>query len=190
MLCEICEINKATGQYTEIVNDQKKVIRLCDSCAQKQGLQDPNPTAPKKASSKKKKSISLDMFLKSKITETVEKKEQAVCSNCQWTFAKFKKRGRLGCPTCYTTFLDDLRPILKEVHSNLKHTGKFPRYDGLTAVPGSRKPKVTEARLSSLKRELETAIETESFERAAELRDIIQDLIAANKVTSTDAGTP
>lgn len=172
MLCELCEKNKATHQYTEIVNDQKTVIHLCDECAQKQGLKD-TPKVSETTTEEKLKALSLETFFK--IKKQVEaKREEKPCLHCGWTYSQFRKKGRLGCPYCYDVFFEKLSPIIQDIHSSLKHVGKQPGV--ITAMSSPDGHASVSKHLEQLRRELDLAVETESFERAAELRDQIRNL--------------
>ncbi|MFN8855015.1 MAG: UvrB/UvrC motif-containing protein, partial [Planctomycetaceae bacterium] len=75
---------------------------------------------------------------------------------------------RLGCSDCYTAFREELLPLLENIHGDIQHVGKAPR----RAPLDSRRRQD----LIRLRSELKTAISEESYERAAELRDQIQQL--------------
>lgn len=57
---------------------------------------------------------------------TISKSTQAdaVCSSCGTLLSTFLERGRCGCPNCYRTFGDYLRPLL--LKSSGLHCGRVP----------------------------------------------------------------
>jgi protein arginine kinase activator len=81
---------------------------------------------------------------------------------------EFQKTGRLGCSTCYDTFGEVLKPLIKRLHGSLQHTGKVP-------VRFSKTVSITRE-IAKLKDLLNKAIEKEEYEKAAEIRDKIKDL--------------
>ncbi|TET32790.1 MAG: excinuclease [Planctomycetota bacterium] len=160
MLCEHCNKNIATVHLTEIIDDIKKEVHLCEDCAQGKGL------------SFKKQQFSLQELLGSLVAQVAESKGEdvsgEVCPVCGTTFADFQSKGRLGCPADYTTFKSTLIPLLEKIHGNAQHFGKVPsRADrGLAA----------EKELMELKQRLADAVKREQYEKAAELRDRIAKL--------------
>jgi protein arginine kinase activator len=94
------------------------------------------------------------------------------CSYCGTSVEDFKRTGRLGCPHCYTTYEGQLRAILRRIHGSTQHLGKV-------YVPPAADAADRAARLAGLRHKLQRAVETEDFERAAQLRDQIRDLEAA-----------
>ncbi len=91
------------------------------------------------------------------------------CPHCGMTYKEFRSQGRLGCPHDYLQFHDELIPLLESIHhGETQHVGKYPP----KVSDDSRK----QYELIRLKNELRTAIEEEAYERAAELRDLIQNI--------------
>jgi protein arginine kinase activator len=84
------------------------------------------------------------------------------------TRADFKKNGRLGCPDCYAAFAEELASLLKAVHRSEQHTGKIPAREGDWVR--------LDARVVALQKELDQAVASEQYEKAAELRDEIHQL--------------
>jgi protein arginine kinase activator len=79
---------------------------------------------------------------------------EAACGFCGLTFAAFRETGRLGCPHCYASFESHLRGLLR------------------SDPTASERAK----RLEGLRRRLQRAVDSEDFERAAEIRDLIRSL--------------
>ena len=90
------------------------------------------------------------------------------CPDCNATFALIRQNGRVGCPTCYRIFAEELAPTLHTVHGATTHTG---------AVPARHRARRAKAeKLKLLKRQMQEAIAKENFEAAASLRDEIKHL--------------
>ncbi len=161
MLCEDCKKNKATIQWTQIVNDQKAMLNLCKECAEKRGFHSPFEGVP----------FPLAEFLASMLDKGALKEgvAEAKCPDCQMTFAQFSQVGRLGCGTCYTTFRVQLNDLLRKIHGSNRHRGKIP-----STLGDAMKPLREERKLQE---ELQKAVEQEDFEAAAKIRDRIKALI-------------
>jgi protein arginine kinase activator len=140
MRCEHCS-QPATLKLTEIVAGEKRRVALCADCARSRGVlvnpaQTVEPDIPE----------SPHHFA---VT--------AKCPRCQTSLATIRRKGRVGCPQCYSSFRPQLRNLLRRVHGEAEHRGRRP--DGVWPP------------LHQLRGELLEAIECEDFERAALLRD-------------------
>ena len=159
MLCDICGKNPATVHLTEIVDDQMTELHLCEECARQKSVQ-------------MEQQFGLSDLLAglAEFEKPALQKEAVLlkCSNCDLTYTDFKKIGRLGCSECYSTFKKYLGPLLKRIHGSSLHLGKSP-----LKVTKALKKKID---LSSLRYELQKAIEREAFEEAAKIRDQIREL--------------
>lgn len=157
MLCNICKENVATVHLTEIVEGNIKKADLCETCSKAKGVDD--PTAFSLA----------DLLLGLGASQELEQSARGGdnrCPRCGFTHSDFKKTGRLGCSYCYTAFADGLDSMLKTMHRGTRHIGKVPR--------SFRKTKDLKDRIDDLQTKLESAIKTENFEEAAQLRDEIK----------------
>ncbi|MFO0932390.1 MAG: UvrB/UvrC motif-containing protein [Planctomycetota bacterium] len=151
MICQVCESRPATIHITEIVNDQKKVLDLCEECAQEKGLSHGSGGFP-----------SLLQHLVGERPPASTKK----CPECGITFEEFRTKGRFGCPKDYEVFADDLAPLLEKIHNAKQHVGR---------VPAGRAPDAgRDERLRRLRRELSRAVAEEQYEEAARIRDEIR----------------
>ncbi|MEJ2312903.1 MAG: UvrB/UvrC motif-containing protein [Gemmatimonadales bacterium] len=103
-----------------------------------------------------------------------EREASEPCPYCGTTSADFRRSGRLGCPECYAHFEGQLRGLLRRVHGSTQHVGKL--YLGEATEADDRYVK-----LRSLRLRLDRAVELEDFEAAAELRDQINVLEAAER---------
>ena len=84
------------------------------------------------------------------------------------TFDDFSKTGRFGCSQCYSTFKNQMNPMLRRIHGKTFHVGKVPKRTG-----GQLRIK---QEINRLKRELQEAVNAEEYERAAVIRDKIKEL--------------
>jgi protein arginine kinase activator len=160
MNCEDCKKKQAAVNFTQIINNQKTVLHLCRSCAEKRGF-----TAHQSESAH---GFGVENLV-SKIANEYEEESNAVtCSRCGLKYIDFKASGRLGCGHCYTAFGDRLDDLLRKIHGSDYHIGKMPR---------KLEPEIAQSRqVESLRKEMELAIKREEFEKAAKLRDRIKQL--------------
>lgn len=94
------------------------------------------------------------------------------CPSCGTTYQTISRRGQVGCSECYRVFAGRIELQLQDLGLPTRHTGRFPE------------------RLASYKRllldrevfrdELKRAIESEDYERAAALRDELEQLDGGN----------
>lgn len=159
MLCDICGKNPATVHLTEIIDDQMSELHLCEECAHQKSLQ-------------MEQQFGLSDLLAGLVEFEKPVKDIASvgvkCANCGFTYADFKKIGRLGCGECYNAFRKYLGTLLKKIHGSNQHIGKSP-----LKVTKVLKKKID---LQELRRRLQQAIEMEAFEEAAKIRDQIKEL--------------
>ena len=160
MVCENCGSGEAKVQFTQIVNNKVTKRHLCEQCAAAEGVDNTSVSS----------NFPLTDFL-AQMGEVPEPSAaaEATCAFCGLTFAKFRETGRLGCPHCYATFETHLRGLLRRIHGGTQHTGKVYLPTDPTASERAK-------RLEGLRRRLQRAVESEDFERAAEIRDLIRSL--------------
>lgn len=91
-----------------------------------------------------------------------------VCPVCGYTRRLWKHTGRLGCPTCYETFHEDVAMLLPRMHRGTEHRGRVPKRQ--------LSPKLVHNRIRALQEELERAIKDERYEDAALARDEMSEL--------------
>jgi protein arginine kinase activator len=91
------------------------------------------------------------------------------CTACGLSFARFRQAGTLGCPECYRAFEDLLAPLIERAHNGAtQHRGRAPR-----RAAGSVDRQLV---VQQLMKELDQAVASEQYERAAELRDRLRTL--------------
>lgn len=166
MFCQECGKRPATLHFTKIVNGDKTEFHICESCAREKG--EGIPGTPNSFSIHSLLSGLLDFNSPGSAAQSHLSPQSVRCEECGLTYAQFSKIGRFGCSNCYSAFSDRLDPLLKRVHSSTTHSGKVPKRSG-----GQIKCK---REIERLRRDLQTYIEQEEFESAAELRDRIREL--------------
>ncbi len=164
MVCQECKQKPASVHITQIINNDKTKISLCEDCARAYQHQlgfnfEPN--------------FSIHKFLANLLDHepVVGKPARASgeqCPQCGLTYSQFGQLGRLGCDRCYQVFAGRLEPLLRRIHGGFAHGGKVPRRTG-----GAIRVK---QELRRLKAELQQLVAQEEFERAAKVRDTIRQL--------------
>jgi protein arginine kinase activator len=158
MKCEICRESVATVHLTEISNNQKKEVHLCETCAQEKGV----------AIHSHVKNLSLPEFfgqLSDAPSSSAKSTTGQVCPVCKIDYQEFRATGKFGCASDYRIFRKELDYLLDKVHGAVQHRGKMPVRVGMEM---SRRRQIDE-----LKKELRTAVDSEQYEQAANIRDRI-----------------
>jgi len=163
MRCDNCGKADATIHLTKIQNNEMNTYHLCESCAAAEGLE---PGAPAGAAPLTDFLAQMGKGLGGSTTTAPE------CPSCGLTLNDFKRTGRLGCPSCYTQLDQHLRGLLRRLHGGTQHVGKV-------LLPPDPNQSDVLARIASLRRTLQLAVDQEDFERAAAIRDQIRQLEAA-----------
>ncbi|MGG7179003.1 UvrB/UvrC motif-containing protein [Clostridium paraputrificum] len=172
MLCEKCNKKVATIHIIKFINSEKSKLWLCDDCAKE--ISD----VPLLSSLGKSENLSLQNILGG-LFESLEKsgnkssKIEVVCKKCGLTYSQYKKSGQLGCSECYDSFSDSLKPVIKRLQGDLEHIGKIPRKTGNKFIEKKR--------INKLRQDLQKAIITEEYEKAAIIRDEIKLLEGAKE---------
>lgn len=155
MHCDVCKTNQATVFLTQIVDGKMQKVNLCEGCSKEKGVTDPTGFAL------------ADLLLGLGAAQEMERGGTVQkCPTCGFSQADFKKTGRLGCATCYTTFADGLAALLKGMHKGTEHVGKVPARLAKTIE--------REGQLKTLQRDLKKAVASEDYESAATIRDQIR----------------
>jgi protein arginine kinase activator len=157
--CSNCD-KYATVHLTQIVNNKIHKVDLCESCAQKKGVTDPQ-------------GFSLaELLTKDSMSASTAGAQQS-CPECGISSMEVRNTGRLGCAKCFSVFELTLRPLLEDMHMGTTHHGKVPEFSF------SRLQNVAE--LDGLRDALAQAIEQEAYEDAAKYRDRIHLIEVASK---------
>jgi len=189
MKCQKC-VKPAIVHLTEVVHDvdTKRAVEmhLCMSHAVEAGLVMPGAEMlPQVATGWGKKNakalpttiVPTSSTQPSGLTITRGSSQTSIdpmtCPLCGTTWAQFKQTGLMGCPNDYQLFERKLLPLLKRAQEGAsEHIGK---------VPPQKKTRETDRLVTSLrlKRELQKAVDTENYEKAAKLRDELRTIETA-----------
>lgn len=153
MRCELCHENEASVELKQVVNGVSRELHVCKGCAEKNVL---DVDAPE--------SLSDLLFGVGKPDSVKLDDPTRVCPVCRMRLSEFRTRSRLGCPSCYTTFDDELSQVLESMHKGPRHEGK---------VPVKSRHAVERMTLDSA---LQAAVQRQDFEEAARLRDLLIEL--------------
>ena len=168
MKCDFCD-TKATVFLTQLVEGQMKKVSLCENCAKERGVTDPtgfsladlllggigNATDPLAATQAGSSSAG----------------GAKTCPACGFTLEDLRRVRCFGCAECYTSFGEEIAPMLRGMHKGGCHVGKVP--EGLMALQFKHQ------RLQDLRTRLEQAVSSENYEEAAGIRDEILTLTQA-----------
>jgi protein arginine kinase activator len=154
--CQFCS-KPATVHLTDIVDNQKKEMHLCQACAEAQQLI-------------QHKELNLPAILQSLIGQHLgpqtDELARLTCPACGIKYMEFRAQGRLGCPHDYEVFRNGLTPLLQRIHRCTRHVGKSPAR--------GRPDPARQAELVELRHRLVRAVDAEAYEEAARIRDLLR----------------
>lgn len=162
MMCDHCGQNEAIIHLTQIVDNQMTTKHLCEACAADTGLQPDSGLA----------NLPLTDFL-AQVSRQPADTSLVPCPFCGLKPEEFRRSGRLGCSQCWVSFESSLRSLVRRLHGGSQHIGKV-------YLPPNPTGEQRRERLVGLRRKLSRAVESEDFERAAEIRDLIRTIESAN----------
>ena len=166
MLCQNCGKYEATTQVKRIVNGESAEAHLCSDCAKALGYNDVFGGFGNTFGDL------LGSFFGEPQVSAISSRTIR-CEKCGNTFNDIVNSGKIGCADCYTTFYDKLLPSLQRIHGKTRHEGKNP-----TII----KAEVTNVNpIEDLEEQLRIAIDEQNFEKAAQLRDKINELKEGQK---------
>ncbi|MFG0306448.1 MAG: UvrB/UvrC motif-containing protein [Phycisphaerales bacterium JB040] len=180
MLCENCGQREATIHEVLIdASNTKREKHLCEVCAAGGGPPEkPQESVPAPVS---------ELIGKFMVGGPTAPGKGAPgtpsCASCGTTYAKFKQTGLLGCPDCYSAFEERLGPLIERAHEGgSHHVGKIPKRALEDSRGGGRletilgDPAERTRRLAELHKALHSAVQGEKYERAAEIKQEIEQL--------------
>lgn len=168
MLCQDCKKREAQVHLTQIINNEKIALSLCKECASARGFHSPLENMPFPLAE-----ILSGLAQSGTDKGKAEPMPQLSCPNCHLTFEEFTRQGRFGCGECYRAFRPRLDSIMRKIHGASLHRGRSPMA-GPAAISGDTPIPVKEE--ERLEAELHKAIQSEDFERAAEIRDKLKSI--------------
>jgi protein arginine kinase activator len=181
MKCDQCE-HEATVHETLKVNGKLVQRHLCEKCARQQGLAT-QPTVSVGELLQKYFQHGEAAKAESPAGGALAPPQQAgkatSCPTCGTGYLEFRQTGLLGCPDCYRAFEQQLAPLLERAHEGgSHHVGKLPkrftpggRVAGLAQPPAHGSASEWAGRIGALRKQLDEAIRSEQYERAARIRD-------------------
>lgn len=149
--CSLCAAT-ATVHLTQIVQGKVSKVDFCEACASQGGAGD------------------AAVFKLADAMNAVAPAATLTCPACGFTDLELRRRGRLGCPSCWKVFGDALGGLLGKIQHEPHHVGRAPA--GIVPVGQLRH------RLQAATVEMQAAITLEDYELAAKLRDEIVRLTA------------
>jgi len=162
--CQQCE-KPATFHITELTDDKPQELHLCEDCAKVYLSQD---QAEDEIASPTLAGVLAQQLKLGQTAQELARLDQKACPMCGITFFEFRKHGRLGCPHDYTCFEKELEPLVVNIHGEHTHTGKRPKKFAHSTDKRTQ--------IIRMRREMQTAVEREDYERASELRDQLRKL--------------
>ncbi len=180
MLCQDCKKREAHVHLTQIANNDKRSLSLCKECASARGFHSPLDNMPFPLAE-----ILTGMSENIKNTVNSGPDQKSInCSECGLSYEEFTRQGRFGCGKCYEAFRPNLEMIMRKIHGSSLHRGTTPEIIDKNGVNTPTSMPIQEE--ERLETELSKAIETEDFERAAEVRDKLKSL--RNSMTMESGG--
>jgi len=169
MQCDYCE-SKASVFFTQIIDGQTTKSSLCEKCATEHGVTDPEGflIGHMQPGPKGKPPEVIKPTAESSASSATKKADQPVCPGCGFAFEDLKNTGRLGCSQCYQFFREEIKHNLGGMHKGVCHHGRVP--EGMLEAFEKRQ------HLEQLQLSMDQAITAEDYEKAASLRDEIQNL--------------
>ncbi len=162
MMCQNCNKKQATTFIKKNINGVITETALCSDCARKlNATQMPFSFGD-----------FFSGFLSDFDPSPIGMPDVKTCPLCGSTFADIAESGKVGCPKCYEVFEENLMPTVRRIHPGTVHKGKKPGSASIKIDSGESETD----RIEALKNELNRCIEEQNFERAAELRDEINEM--------------
>ncbi|MDZ5474295.1 UvrB/UvrC motif-containing protein [Bacillus sp. 31A1R] len=171
MICQECNERPATLHFTKINNGEKTEYHLCEKCAQEKSESFIlNNTSGFSINNLLAGLLNFESTFQQPTQKSPFYQEEVLqCEGCSMTYKQFIQVGRFGCANCYETFKEQMKPILRRLHSgNETHNGKIPERIGGNIH--------LRKNIEDLKQALKDSIAQEEFEKAAEIRDQVRSL--------------
>lgn len=173
-ICQICKKTPATIHLTDIHNNVKKEVHLCEKCATEKGFNfQTTANLPHLLGLAAKKAQNLQAGMKPKPASTPSpapaSAEDPQCPQCGLRWSQFSERGRLGCANDYKAFDSQLRQLIAgQIAPHVKNQDKM----HFGKAPGPRREEdETVVAIRSLEKRLRQAVAEENYEAAAGLKN-------------------
>ncbi len=157
---ETCDKCDRPAEVHEIDPINGTAVHLCREHAVAAGFDVPSPSAV---------TAVLGGLGSMQVQITTERRGPSSCRSCGLEFARFRKTGLLGCPRCYDSFATQLESIIpRSQNGATTHLGHVAHRTADLVDQQARRRSILE--------ELERAVASEQYERAARLRDQLHTL--------------
>ena len=159
MLCDLCKNNPAAIHIEKHNGKKKTQLKVCCECAGIEGLTPENINGE-----------SLQKLING--VYSLQDQKASKCLTCDTDSEMFERTGKVGCPDCYIYLSNniDIKSWQKTPHC--KYIGKTPyNYNMATSHIESNVEDITE-----LEQKLVICISEEDYEKAAVLRDRIEEM--------------
>jgi protein arginine kinase activator len=167
MKCDLCNKPAVVHEVT-VRSGIKKEVHLCEHHAREAGITMPGQQPINQL---------LTQFVIAQSGNKPPKATTKTCTGCGLTFAQFRQTGRVGCALCYTAFEGELSPLIERAQNGgTHHAGKTPQRAG-TSID-------RQILIQRLVKELDHAVASEQYERAAKLRDRLTSLDIKTRATT------
>jgi protein arginine kinase activator len=162
MKCEICGASKAVIHIQQVIGKERVDLHLCEECAMERGIGGGTGGGDHLE-------LSISNMLNGLVDiRNVKEKKNAVCPQCGLNWESIRKREKIGCVECYTTFSREIHFLLEKMGAQPSHRGKLPKR------LNTYKKFLFD--VVKLKEGLERALKREDYEKAVRIRDRIRDL--------------
>ena len=184
MICNRCGKNYAEIYYKQTVNGKTVEYALCSHCAEEMKKEGKmgfmvQPSFDDLFFGSEGMLMLNDLLGLNGNTKKNGRAEKKHCTLCASTFEDLVKNGKIGCAECYKTFEEELKGSIEKIHGKAKYVGKRPSRStsaNVTETPPLEKEEPKEDRLKRLRQELDAAIQSQEFEKAAVIRDEIRNI--------------
>lgn len=166
MKCDICKKNQAIIHLEEQSNSGTRTINLCLECATEKGLNLDSDDVNNFLFSMLQNIFS-ELPRKSKRTQLNGFEQfELSCPACGKTMQAISDSGRIGCEICLSEFQKIIDIVLFKTNKSLDYKGRLPEE--------LQQKKDYKYKIRSLKLKLAKAVNTENYEEAAKIRDMIK----------------
>lgn len=191
MLCSNCGKREVEVLIKQVINQEVHNLNLCKECAEELGFISPEVPSITISFSLNEKEMQVPS--KSRRNSAKDQRERAydemTCAGCGMQYAQFRETGLLGCPTCYEAFRFPLGALLQKEQGAESHWGgSSEMFSDIEIAPNAERLAAEErlrsgreATLERLRSELSEAVACEEYERAAQLRDEISEMLAGSE---------
>lgn len=169
MLCEKCKQREATTLIRQNINGVQSEIHLCENCASEISGKFENEYGKLFSDF----GFGIDSMLGSIfgqdfVSENLLSDNSERCPMCGTSLSAIRKTGNAGCSKCYEVFRSQFMPLISRIHGKTVHNGR---------IPASAEANISvKTQIEELEKELKSAIKTQEFEKAAKIRDELNEL--------------